>query len=243
MEERAATPPQNAKDEAQPLGDLPLADLDPDNDFEVAPPELLVACEEALTRLGVEFRPAQLPLRQKLNDTFTCGAPAAFVYQRGPTALRFNSRPIVTCQLALGLAHFERVLEQVAAAELHEPVAKVTHGGTYNCRKMSRFPTMVSEHSYGNAIDVHSFTLLSGRTISVKKGFGKLDAPATTPDARFLRTLAERLFDDGVFSVVLTPFFDGHHHDHFHLDQARYRVDGTRPSQQLPEALGAGTPQ
>jgi hypothetical protein len=31
-----------------------------------------------------------------------------------------------------------------------------------------------------------------------------------------------------VFSVVLTPYWDALHRDHFHLDLARYRVDGTR---------------
>jgi hypothetical protein len=29
---------------------------------------------------------------------------------------------------------------------------------------------------------------------------------------------------------VITPFFDALHRDHFHLDQARYRIDGSRPA-------------
>ena len=41
--------------------------------------------------------------------------------------------------------------------------------------------------------------------------------------------MANRLYDEGAFSVVITPFFDSLHRDHFHLDQARYRVDGSRP--------------
>jgi hypothetical protein len=32
-----------------------------------------------------------------------------------------------------------------------------------------------------------------------------------------------------VFSNVLTPFWDAHHANHFHLDLARYRVNGARP--------------
>jgi hypothetical protein len=88
---------------------------------------------------------------------------------------------------------------------------------------------MVSEHSYANAIDVRSFTLQNGRRISVLEHFGKLDGEPRSAEGRFLRSLSRRLHDDGVFSVVLTRYFDELHRDHFHLDLARYRVDGTRP--------------
>jgi hypothetical protein len=58
----------------------------------------------------------------------------------------------------------------------------------------------------------------------------------------FLRSLARRLYDEDVFSVVLTPFFDALHRDHFHLDLARYRLDGTRadPAQLAPHTSGPG---
>ena len=45
----------------------------------------------------------------------------------------------------------------------------------------------------------------------------------------FLRGLANRLYDEGVFSVVVTPYFDNLHRNHIHVDLARYRVDGSRP--------------
>ncbi len=84
---------------------------------------------------------------------------------------------------------------------------------------MARFD-FVSEHSYANAIDVRSFTLENGRRISVADHFGTLTAEARTAEARFLRSLAHRLYDDGVFSVVLTRYYDELHRDHFHLDLA-----------------------
>jgi hypothetical protein len=104
---------------------------------------------------------------------------------------------------------------------------KVEQGGTYSCRKMARF-ALVSEHSYANAIDIRSFRLADGRVVSVARHFGRPGAEPQTPEARFLHELAHRLYDDGVFSVVLTEYFDRLHRDHFHLDLARYRVDGTR---------------
>ena len=97
------------------------------------------------------------------------------------------------------------------------------HLGTYSCRKMARFPGWVSEHSYANAIDIQSFVLESWRTVKVQSYLKREPGP----DTLFLRGLARALFDQGAFSVVLTPAYDRLHHDHFHLDLARYRMDGT----------------
>jgi hypothetical protein len=41
--------------------------------------------------------------------------------------------------------------------------------------------------------------------------------------------VSQRAYDEEVFSHVLTPFFNAAHRNHFHLDLARYRGDGTRP--------------
>jgi hypothetical protein len=87
----------------------------------------------------------------------------------------------------------------------------------------------VSEHSYANAIDIGEMVLENGDKISVEKSFGALHAPAPSRRAEFLRSLARRAFDERLFSTVLTPYWDNLHKDHFHLDLARYRVDGTRP--------------
>lgn len=129
--------------------------------------------------------------------------------------------------MALALADFERIVADEAHVLGHR-VVRIEQGGTYSCRKMARF-RLVSEHSYANAIDVRSFTLENGRRISVADQFGALDREPSTTEGRFLRSLARRLYDDAVFSVVLTRYFDELHRDHFHLDLARYRVDGTRP--------------
>jgi hypothetical protein len=133
----------------------------------------------------------------------------------------------VTCQLALGLARFETLLAESAESVLGKRVVRINQGGTYACRKMARFD-WVSEHSYANAIDIRSFDFADGSNVSVKRHFGKLDAEPTTPESKFLRLLASRAFDGALFSVVLTPFWDRLHHDHFHFDDAHFRVDGTR---------------
>jgi hypothetical protein len=208
--------------------DSEQADTDPANDLIVAPPEPLDDCSERLRGARVEFSLTSFPLDQKRGDVFTCGTEQAVVYRKGPEALRWNARPHVTCRMALALARFEQVVQEEATAQLGKRVRRVTQGGTYSCRKMQRFANMVSEHSYANAIDIRSLELEGGKTVSVLAHFGPLDTEPTRPESLFLRSVARRLYDENVFSVVLTPHFDALHRDHFHLDLARYRLDGTR---------------
>jgi hypothetical protein len=206
-----------------------LADLDPENDWEVAPPEPIDDCEGKLHAAGVVFAPAELPVKEAKGKRPTCGVEQAVVYKRGPAGIRYNTAPVVSCGMALGLARLEHVLNEEAERHLGSKVVRIEQGGTYNCRRMARFD-WVSEHAYANAIDIKSFTLKNGHQITVLGSFGKLDAEPKRPAGRFLRRVANRLYDEGTFSVVITPFFDALHRDHFHLDQARYRIDGSRPA-------------
>jgi hypothetical protein len=43
----------------------------------------------------------------------------------------------------------------------------------------------------------------------------------------FLHVVLHRAYYGDFFSVALGPDFDSLHRDHFHLDQARYRANGT----------------
>jgi hypothetical protein len=214
----AAPPPD-------PLG----ADLDPDNDLVVAPPDAIPSCQDELTRAGVTFLPSELPLKQNQAGGFACGAHDAIVYQKGPTGLSISPPALMTCRMALALVRLEMLLQEVAQRELGTSIKRAHQVGTYSCRKMVRFD-FVSEHSYGNAIDIGSFTLADGRKVSVKSHFGKLDAEPPDAKARFLREVGSAAFDRDIVSVSLGPYWDTLHRDHFHFDMARYRVDGSRPS-------------
>jgi hypothetical protein len=163
------------------------------------------------------------------KSKITCGAPEVVTYLRGPGSIAYNAAPLLTCAMALALASFERILQTEAVETLGSPVARIDQLGTYNCREMAAYPGWVSEHSYANAIDIGSFTLKNGKSIEVLRDFDVGDAPPPKPAASFLRAVSRRANDEDVFSHVLTPFFDAHHRNHFHLDLARFRADGTRP--------------
>lgn len=207
------------------------ADLDPANDLVVAPPDAVTGCVDELTKAGVTFRPGELPLKKNREGTFTCGANDAVVYQKGPSGLSVSPPALMTCRMALAFVRLEGLMQEIAARELGASIMKVHQVGTYSCRKMVRFD-FVSEHSYGNAIDIRSFTLSDGRKVSVALNFGKLEEPPKDARGRFLRELGNAAFDRDVVSVSLGPYWDTLHHDHFHFDMARYRVDGSRPAGQ-----------
>jgi len=222
-----APPPENPEvDAGVPAQEPGTADLDGANDDIVAPPEAIADCEARLAALGVSFAPAELKLRTSAG--VVCGAPQAVLYKGRAGGPRWSSAPLVTCTLALALARFELLADSEARRALGSGLRSIEQGGTYNCRKMARFTGIVSEHSYGNAIDLKSFRLSDGRKVSVLQRFGRPAHEPSSPEGKFLRALARKAYDDGVFSVVLTEFFDTLHRDHFHVDMARYRVDGTR---------------
>ena len=73
----------------------------------------------------------------------------------------------------------------------------------------------MSEHGFGNAIDISSFTLADGRRITIKDGWR-----AGGDESSFLREIRKDACAE--FMTVLGPG-DAHHDDHFHLDLANRR--------------------
>jgi hypothetical protein len=233
----ATPPPPPAPPPKPPRSPYAYANDDPTDDFVVAPPEARADCHDALTAAGVSFADANIPVHQegkKKATQLTCGADQVVVYRGSTAHVAWEPTPVVTCTMALALARFEAVVQEEAARALGDRVVRITQLGTYSCREMAAYRGWVSEHSYANAIDVESFVLKSGKRISVLRNFERGEETRTRAGA-FLRVVSRRAYDEEVFSNVLTPFFDALHRNHFHLDLARYRNDGTRPMEEAEE--------
>ncbi len=210
------------------------ANLDPADDFVVGPPGELEDCEAQLARAGVSFRRAKLAVHTPKRSKVVCGAPQVVTYLKGPGGIAYSSPPLLTCEMALALASFERILQDEARRLFRSPVARVEHLGTYACREIAAYPGWVSEHSYANAIDLARFVLKSGKAVDVLRDFDAGAGAPRRPEGAFLRAVSRRAHDEDVFSHVLTPFFDAGHKNHFHLDLSRFRSDGTRPAAPEP---------
>ncbi len=88
--------------------------------------------------------------------------------------------------------------------------------GGYSCRtRNSRRGAKLSEHSFGNAVDIAGFKLRDGTVYSVKRNWRSGRGSST------LRRLHKTAC--GPFGTVLGPNSDRFHDDHFHLDIAKHR--------------------
>jgi len=221
-------PEPDPEPEPEPEPSFGHADLDPHNDAQLGPPPVLEDCEARLEAAGVSFKAARIGVGRKRDGVYTCGSQQVVRFKRGPGKVRYSSSPLLTCPMAIAMADFEKVLQREAQRHLGSRVVRIEHLGTYNCREMANYD-MISEHSYANAIDLRRFVLADGRTVDVLDDFRPEQGDPPDAKSAFLRDLGQRLYDEEVFSNVITPYFDRIHRNHIHVDLARYRVDGSRP--------------
>ena len=127
----------------------------------------------------------------------------------------------LACPLVSALDRW--VSEGVQPAALHwfgSPVTSIHQIGGYSCRGMVG-GSGVSEHSFGNALDIAGFTLADGRKITVKNGWN-----GSPEEQGFLHDV--QLYACETFTTVLAPGYNVYHYDHIHVDLMR-RESGSRP--------------
>ena len=111
---------------------------------------------------------------------------------------------------------------QPAAALYFGSAVVEVRSGSYSCRsRNSRRGARLSEHSFGNALDVMAFRFADGREVSVVKGWR-----GAQEEQEFLREVFTGACN--YFTTVLGPGADAFHYDHFHLDLARHDPRGER---------------
>jgi Extensin-like protein C-terminus len=94
-------------------------------------------------------------------------------------------------------------------------VVEIKQISAYSCRGMNGNPhAHISEHAFGNALDIAAFTLADGRRITVKDGWRGLPE-----EQGFLRDVQGGACQ--MFNTVLAPGSNAQHADHFHVDLMR----------------------
>ena len=148
---------------------------------------------------------------------------------RGPNASAAIMPAAVTppatlsCPLVSALDRW--VSEGVQPAALHwfgTQVTEIKQIGSYSCREMVGSGTSsMSEHAFGDALDIAGFTLADGRKITVKDGWH-----GTPEEQGFLHDV--QLYACETFTTVLAPGYNVYHYDHMHVDLMR-RSSGNLP--------------
>ncbi len=116
------------------------------------------------------------------------------------------------------------IAESVQPAALHwfgQPVVEIRQISAYSCRGMNGNPNArISEHAFGNALDIASFTLADGYRLTVEKGWH-----GTPEEQGFLRDVQGAACEQ--FTTVLAPGSNRYHYNHIHVDLMR-RAGGRR---------------
>jgi hypothetical protein len=94
-------------------------------------------------------------------------------------------------------------------------VVEIKQISAYSCRGMNGNPNAhISEHAFGNALDIAGFALADGRRIAVKDGWHGLPE-----EQGFLRDIQGAACQQ--FNTVLAPGSNQYHYDHIHVDLMR----------------------
>src|ERR1051326_6684797 len=123
----------------------------------------------------------------------------------------------LACPLVAALDNWIATGVQPAAQRwLGQPVVEIKQISAYSCRSMNnQRGAPISEHAFGNALDVAAFTLADGRKVTVRDGWhGSPEERAFLHD---VHASACRLF-----ATVLAPGSNAFHYDHMHVDLARH---------------------
>jgi hypothetical protein len=136
-----------------------------------------------------------------------------------------NSRYTLDCSMIAALNDWLRdVVEPAAETRFHSRVVEIKSMGTYNCRGINGMAgATLSEHAFGNAMDIGGFVLADGREITIVRDWYHGDEASMA----FLRDV-----DAGActhFTTVLGPGYNMFHYNHFHVDLAMRGNTSTGP--------------
>ncbi|WP_375459114.1 extensin family protein [uncultured Enterovirga sp.] len=182
-----------------------------------------VQAEEACLAAKLVAPSAYMSRAAEIDGPGSCGI--TYPYRAQALAggdIRLTSAVTLACPI---IPEIDRWLAGTVqpAAELYLGQAVTgIRAGSYSCRpRNNQSGAKVSEHAYGNALDVFAFRLADGREITVEKGWrGAAD------EQDFLREVFVGACRH--FTTVLAPGSDVFHYNHFHLDLARHDTAGRR---------------
>jgi hypothetical protein len=132
----------------------------------------------------------------------------------GPVAVK--PAATLACPIVSVLDHWLAESVQPAAQRwFGARVVEIKQISAYSCRGMNGNPSAhISEHAFGNALDIAAFTLADGRRITVKDGWRGMPE-----EQGFLRDVQAAACQQ--FNTVLAPGSNAYHYDHIHVDLMR----------------------
>ena len=133
-------------------------------------------------------------------------------------SVTLNSDATLGCPMLPALdAWIAGVVQPAAQARLGASIVGISPMGSYGCRSIdNQRGARLSEHAFGNALDIGGFRLSDGREISVVRDWKQGDEQVRA----FLREVHAGACQ--YFTTVLGPGADVFHYNHIHLDLAMH---------------------
>ena len=153
----------------------------------------------------------------RIDGPGACGMQQPFkiaAFAGGTVGL--TSRATMSCSAVSSVDRWVREVVEPAAQLYYGERVEAMTVGSYSCRNQdSKWFVTISEHAFGNAVDVMGFRFANGRKLSVADGWR-----GSTADQAFLREITVNACD--YFTTVLAPGSDSYHANHLHLDLMRH---------------------
>jgi hypothetical protein len=177
-------------------------------------------CRNALRALGVTF---VTPATTVSAGRCEVAEPVQLIlWSHGGEAVSFPDAPILNCSFALKFSQWLKAEgAPITRRSARSALAKLYTGPGFECRGRNGDGTAkISEHGFGNAVDITFFKLADGRTVEVKDALNPM-SPAYQTLAGFRSTGCK------YFTTVLGPGTNAAHADHFHFDMGTHGKSGT----------------
>lgn len=174
-------------------------------------PEAEAACIARLTALGFHFE------KHSAVQEDDCKIDNPISVSGLPNGVAVSPDALVECSFAEALAHWvSDVVAPRADEHFQGKPTKILIGTSYQCRDQ-RSGEKLSEHAFGNGVDVMGFEFDKHPPLTIKAQAGE------TPEAAFQSAIRKEACS--IFSTVLGPGADSDHGDHLHLDMRQRKAD------------------
>jgi hypothetical protein len=108
-----------------------------------------------------------------------------------------------------------QAVQPAALKWFRQPVVEIKQISAYSCRGMNGNPNAhISEHAFGNALDIAEFDLADGHKVNVQHGWR-----GTPEEQGFLHDVQSSACQE--FTTVLAPGANVYHYNHIHVDLMR----------------------
>jgi Extensin-like protein C-terminus len=205
--------PQSTAQIGQPLSLNPPGLPEPDDDEDIGipggPPHPYYGGQNA-----APYSPRQMPAQRPLPPL---GPPDASGMTASIQPVAVEPAATLACPIVSALDQW--ITGAVQPAALHwfrQPVVEIKQISAYSCRGMNGNPNAhISEHAFGNALDVAEFDLADGHRVSVQYGWH-----GSPEEQGFLHDVQSAACDE--FTTVLAPGANVYHYNHIHVDLMRH---------------------